>query len=54
METVSIRIAINLNLFNILATSARPLKLNELATATGADPVLLGTVRSAIKIWHFD
>ena len=51
METVSIRIAINLNLFNILVKSVRPLKLTELATATSADPVLLGTLR---KIRHPD
>ena len=52
MEAVSIRIAINLNLFDILLKSTRPLKLSELATATSADPVLLGTLRSVIKILH--
>ena len=42
MEEVSIRIAINLNLFNILVKSEKPQTLGDLAKATGADEVLLG------------
>ena len=43
MEIVSIRIAINLDLFNILVESDHTQTLDELAAATGADLVLLGT-----------
>ena len=42
MEEVSIRIAINLDLFNILVKSGKPQTLDDLTKATGADPVLLG------------
>lgn len=42
MEEVSIRIAINLDLFNILVKSEKPQTLDDLAKATGADEVLLG------------
>ena len=53
-DIISIRIAINLKLFNILIRSVRLLKLAELATATSADPMLLGTLKSAIKIRYLD
>lgn len=43
MEEASIRIAINLDLFNILVKSVGPQSLADLVKATGADPVLLGT-----------
>ena len=42
MEEVSIRIAINLDLFNILVKSGKPQTLVDLTKATGADAVLLG------------
>ena len=42
MEAVSVRIAINLDLFNILVNSDHPQSLAELAKTTGADEVLLG------------
>ena len=42
MEEVSIRIAIDLDLFNILVKSEEPQTLEDLTKATGADEVLLG------------
>ena len=42
MEEVSIRIAIDLDLFNILVKSGKPQTLDDLTKATGADGVLLG------------
>lgn len=42
MEEVSIRIAIDLDLFNILVKSETPQTLDDLTKATGADKVLLG------------
>ncbi len=42
MEEVSIRIAIDLDLFNILVKSEKPQTLDDLTKATGADGVLLG------------
>ena len=42
MEEVSIRIAIDLDLFNILVKGRKPQTLEDLTKATGADGVLLG------------
>ena len=42
MEEGFIRIAIDLDLFNILVNIAKPQTLEELSKATGADGVLLG------------
>ena len=42
MEEVSIRIAIDLDLFNILVKAGMPQTLEDLTKATGADGVLLG------------
>ena len=42
MEEVSIRIAIDLNLFNILVEAGKPQTLEDLTKATGADGILLG------------
>ena len=42
MEEVSIRIAIDLDLFNILVKSGKPQTVEDLAKVTGADRVLLG------------
>lgn len=42
MEEVSIRIAIDLDLFNILVNSDKPQTLDDLIKATEADGVLLG------------
>lgn len=42
MEEVSIRIAIDLDLFNILVKAGKPQTLGDLTKATGADGVLLG------------
>ena len=42
MEEVSIRIAIDLDLFNILVKAGKPQTLEDLTKATGADGVLLG------------
>ena len=44
MEEVSIRIAIDLDLFNILVKSGEPQTLEALSKATGADEVLLGVL----------
>ena len=43
MEEVSIRIAIDLDLFNILVKSGKPQTLEDLIKATGVDGTLLGT-----------
>ncbi len=42
MEEVSIRIAIDLDLFNILVKSGKPQTVEDLAKVTGGDRVLLG------------
>lgn len=42
MEEVAIRIAIDLDLFNILVKGGKPQTLNDLTKATGADGLLLG------------
>ena len=42
MEEVSIRIAIDLDLFNILVKAGKPQTLEDLTKATRADGVLLG------------
>ena len=42
MEEVSIRIAIDLDLFNILVKAEKPQTLDDLARVTRADAVLLG------------
>ena len=42
MEEVSIRIAVDLGLFNILVNSGEPQTLEDLTKATRADGVLLG------------
>ena len=43
MEEVSMRIAIDLDLFNILVKSGKPQTLDDLTKATGVDGTLLGT-----------
>jgi hypothetical protein len=42
LHTASIRVGLDLNIFNKLVDADRPLALDELAESTGADPVLLG------------
>ena len=42
MEEVSIRMAIDLDLFNILVNAGKPQTLEDLTKASGADGVLLG------------
>lgn len=48
MEEVSIRIAIDLNLFNILVKSGKPQTINDLTKATGANGVLLGVSSASL------
>ncbi|KAF2643629.1 hypothetical protein P280DRAFT_516022 [Massarina eburnea CBS 473.64] len=43
LTTASIRVSLDLNIFNRLVESGRPLKVDELVEGTDVDPVLLGT-----------
>ncbi|PVH93845.1 o-methyltransferas-like protein [Periconia macrospinosa] len=44
LTTASVRIGLDLNIFNKLVDSEHPMKFDELCDATGADPILLGRI----------
>ena len=50
LTTASIRVSLDLNLFNRLVESDRPLNIGELAEATDTDPVLLGTYFQLVSV----
>jgi demethylsterigmatocystin 6-O-methyltransferase len=42
LTMASIRVSLDLGIFNILSENDKPISLEDLATRTSADPVLLG------------